>query len=244
MNDHINDLSASQPENARSSRQFIFMDTGRDALFSFAYNRNNNCPEATTIRCQRHLQPGDVAASLDWYRQLIGEPGVMPDLTVLSPSERERMLFNFHASIWVDSPVRYEFRLLMNPIGVVPFPGSDRFDGITPLWVEGSFISQHSQQPLAMWEWLKFLSYQHLQRQLRLIPARPSVAAKSGYWNTLPRPLGDAMRIAFPFAQPVSIEDQGQFSWSQMAEVVIGRQSPTQAAQSKTRVRWFGQETE
>jgi ABC-type glycerol-3-phosphate transport system substrate-binding protein len=241
MNQHIDTLSASLPEHSRSSRKFIFMDTSREALFSYAYNWNNNCPETAPIRCQRRLQPVDVAAALDWYRQLAAKPGVMPDLTGLSPSERERMMFNFQASIWVDSPVRYEFRLLMNPVGVVPFPGSDRFDGITPLWVDGNIISQRSQQPQATWQWLKFLSYQHLQRRLRLIPARPSVAAQSGYWNTLPRPLGDAMRTAFPFTHPVFLEAQDHFSWSQLADVVSDHQSPAEAAQSAIHVRWFGQ---
>ncbi len=112
----------------------------------------------------------------------------------------------------------YEFNLLLSPVGVVPFPGSDRFDGITPLWLRGSYISQHSEQPLAVWRWLKFLSYQ--SPASRVIPARPSVAAETGYWTVLPRPLGDVMRTAFPFARPVTIEEQGMLTWEMVTAVL------------------------
>ena len=127
----------------------------------------------------------------------------------------------------------------MDPMGVVPFPGSDRFDGITPLWVQGAFISMASERPLAAWEWLKFLTQQAPSARFRLVPVRPSVATSSQFWGRLPHDLGNAMRTAFPFSRPVLIGEQHLFNWDMLTAVQSGT-SPAQAAQLKPRLVWFG----
>ncbi len=236
-----------------------FLDTGLDSLYSYAYNLNNPCLEATVL-CQSQLQAQNVAAALAWYRDMADQPGQMPDLSgqladlleaahisslagQMEINQRQQfLLWNFQTSrrkaiIWVDLPVDYERQLLMANLGAVPFPGSDRFDGITPLWVYGSFISQGSERPLAVWQWLKFLSYQ--RPTPRMIPARPSVANGMGYWAYLPRPLGDAMRTAFPFARPVLIEEQMAITWEQVTAVLSGQSTPLEAAQKQPVIRWF-----
>lgn len=236
-----------------------FLDVGMDSLFSYAYNWNNQCSEITGVFCQTPLKTENVAAALDWYSQMAGRPGQIPDLSselsdVFSQTQLSAMgpmfdvdrqallLLNFQGSrrkvaIWVDLPVTYEFHLLLSPVGVVPFPGSDRFDGITPLWLRGSYISRYSERPLAVWRWLKFLSYQ--TPVSRVIPARPSIAAESGYWAVLPRPLGDIMRTAFPFARPVKIEEQGMLTWEMMTTVLRGDKTPLEAAQQQPAITWF-----
>jgi ABC-type glycerol-3-phosphate transport system substrate-binding protein len=176
---------------------------------------------------------------------MAGQPGRMPDFTGLSPSERGNLVWNLQgarrqAAIWVDLPVLYEHHLLLAPIGVIPFPGSDDSDGITPLWVHGNFVSQQSERPLAVWQWLKFLSYQ--QPLLRMIPSRPSVAEEMGFWANLPPQLGEAMRVAFPFGRPVTIEEQSYLSWAQVTAVVSGELSPSEAAQQRPDIAWFGQD--
>ncbi|UCC52155.1 MAG: extracellular solute-binding protein [Anaerolineaceae bacterium] len=241
-----------------------FLDVGLDSLFSYAYNWNNQCSETATVYCQTPLSTDNVAAALEWYKQLAGQPGQMPDLsgelsdgfsatemssleTVLGEERQTILLLNFQgsrrkAAIWVDSPVNYEFNLLLSPVGVVPFPGSDRFDGITPLWLRGGFISQQSERPLAVWQWLKFLSYQ--SPAPRFIPARPSVAAEMAYWTVLPRPLSDVMRTAFPFARPVTMEELGMLRWDQVTAVVSGELSAEEAAQDQPAIHWFGYDRE
>jgi ABC-type glycerol-3-phosphate transport system substrate-binding protein len=241
-----------------------FLDVGLDSLFSYAYNWNNQCSETATVYCQTPLSTDNVAAALEWYKQLAGQPGQMPDLsgelsdvfsatemsaleTVLGEERQTLLLLNFQgsrrkAAIWVDSPVNYEFNLLLSPVGVVPFPGSDRFDGITPLWLRGGFISQQSERPLAVWQWLKFLSYQ--SPAPRFIPARPSVAAEMAYWTVLPRPLSDVMRTAFPFARPVTMEELGMLRWDQVMAVVSGELSAEEAAQDQPAIHWFGYDRE
>ncbi|HFQ92955.1 MAG TPA: extracellular solute-binding protein, partial [Anaerolineae bacterium] len=257
MERDIATIVAAQPENSRLT--WGFLDTGLDALFSYAWNWENDCRETASVLCQRPLPPQNVTAALDWYGQRVNQPGQMPDLSAnieellgasafLASSnwiggERQFVLWNFQtsrrkAAVWVDLPVNYEHQLLLAPLGVAPFPGSDRFDGITPLWVQGAFISRQSERPYAVWQWLKFLSYQ--APTPRMVPARPSVAKEIGYWQYLPRPLGNAMRAAFPFARPVTIEDQTRLTWEQVTAVASGKFTPAEAARRQPEAGWFG----
>lgn len=225
-------------------RQWIYLDPGLDSLYAYAFNWNNPCPQNGTVVCLAPVGSDSIAATLEWYRSMVVESGYMPDLTELEEEERSFRALNLvsprRVAIWVDGPVHYELHLLSRRIGVTPFPGSERFDGVTPLWVQGSFISQSSRHPLATWQWLKHLSYQYLARQKRTIPARPSVARATQFWSILPRPLSEAMRAAFPLARPVMIDEQSLFRWEQLAGVVSGRQSPQEAALAHPRLRWFG----
>jgi hypothetical protein len=50
------------------------------------------------------------------------------------------------------------------------------------------------------------------------------------------------MRIAFPFARPVLIEEYGYFPWAQLATISSGEQTPDEAIQAMARVRWFGRD--
>jgi ABC-type glycerol-3-phosphate transport system substrate-binding protein len=257
MAQDVSTIVSDQPQ--QGDLAWGFLDVSLDALYSYAYNWNNQCTEEATVFCQIPLHDQNVAAALDWYYQMTSQPEQMPDLVhklpeIFSPTQMsfletmliddpQLLLLNFQgsrrkAAIWVDLPVNFEYNLLLAPVGVVPFPGSDRFDGITPLWLQGSFISQESNYPLAVWEWLKFLSYQ--SPTPRFIPARPSIAAKTGYWKYLPQPLGDVMRTAFPFARPVTIEEKNKLTWEQVTAVVSGEVSAAEAAKDRPIVQWFG----
>ena len=112
---------------------------------------------------------------------------------------------------------------------------------MTPLYVDGNFISGLSQRPLAVWQWLKFLSYQPPIGRYRYVPARPSVAARVNYWTSLPRPLADPMRTAFSFSQPITIGDQAYFSWDQLTAVATNQLTPDEAARRPVPIPWFSQ---
>jgi ABC-type glycerol-3-phosphate transport system substrate-binding protein len=258
MAEDVATIVAGQPQ--KGVLAWGYLDVGMDTLYSYAYNWNNQCTEETAVFCQMPLSEQNIAAALDWYAQMARQPGQMPDLVnqlsdSFSPTQMASLetmlrddpytlLLNFQgsqrkAAVWVDSPLHYEFNLLLAPVGVVSFPGSDRFDGITPLSIHGSFISGNSAYPLAVWEWLKFLSYQ--SPVPRLIPARVSAADRSGYWQQLPRPLGNVMRTAFPFSRPVTIGEKKMITWPQVADVLSGELTPVQAARKREALRWFGQ---
>ena len=222
-----------------------FLDVGPDALFSYAYNWENRCEEATVL-CDQPLTPEAIAATLSWYHALAGQPGQIADFTMMSEIERAGVLSNWQSArrravIWVESPLLYELRFQLGSLGVVPFPGSDRFDGITPLWVQGAFITMESERPYVAWEWLKFLTEQSPSPRFRLVPARPSVATASQFWSRLPHDLANAMRTAFPFSRPVLIEEQYLFGWDMLTAVQTGTSLET-AVQLRPRLAWFQQE--
>ncbi len=232
--------------------RFGFMDTSNDALFSYAYNWKNSCTEAATVRCKQPLTDTAVAAALTWMDEMVTETGTHPNFAqepnfaLNTLGTRDYILSNWQSArrqtvIWVEEPINYEFLYLLDPVGVVSFPGSDRFDGITPLHVQGHIISQSAKRPLVVWQWLRFLSNQPLRPSSRLVPARPSVAQASRFWDILPRELRDVMRTAFPFARPVTIEEQQYFTWSQIAAVLKDEVSPETAVYIKPRLVWFGE---
>ncbi len=246
------DMTAVSDPDSPQLYKWGFMDVSNDVLFSYAYNWKNDCTEEATVRCERPLTDSAVAATLYWYSEMAGQPGQMPNLLAAGTDfklddlwSRNYVLDNWQSArrravVWVDEPTDFEFRYLLNPLGVVPFPGSDRFDGITPLHVQGHVISQSSERPLAMWQWLKFLSYQPLRPKTRFVPARPSVAESSRYWQILPRELGNAMRTAFPFARPIMMDEAHYFSEEQLEAVLSGRVSPETAVHINSRLSWFG----
>jgi ABC-type glycerol-3-phosphate transport system substrate-binding protein len=225
--------------------EWAFLDTTRDTLLSYAYSRQSSCSGLVPARCDRPLGPVEIAAALTWYRHMTVETGAMPDVAAASPAERARIMVNWQsvgrrAALWVDEPVNFEHQLQFWRVGVVPFPGSDRFDGNTPFWVHGSFISQSSERPLDVWRWLVFLSERPVVGPLRYVPARPSVAEQTNYWGILPPPLREAMRTAFPFARPVTFDDREQFGRAQLEAVTSGALTPEQAARMDTPIDWFG----
>lgn len=220
-----------------------YLDITRDTLYSYAYNWKNECKEEATVRCVQHLDATAVTAALEWYEQMVNSKQ-MPDTTQIPEADlihfmRQSLSVNRGTLIWAERPMEYEHLLLLDAVGILPFPGSDRFDGITPLWVRGNVIMQHSPRPLDTWEWIKFLSYEPPVQRLRLIPARPSVANSMGFWATLPLPLGNAMRTAFPFARPVLIEEQSYFTNDQLTAVLSGQMPAAEAARAWPQRIWF-----
>jgi ABC-type glycerol-3-phosphate transport system substrate-binding protein len=217
------------------------LDQTFNTLYAIAFNNQSQCAAFESRPCPFPLTNEDIVAALEWYLLLTGEEGVMPDPSVLPPRERNRLLINslFETAIWVDEPLYYEHRTAMFPMGVVPFPGSESFESYTPLWVTGSFISQESERPLAMWQWLKFLSRWPPMAHYRLVPARSSVSQEMDFWNRLPRELGEPMRAAFPLARPVRLQEQAIFSWPAIRAVMEGKLTPQQAAQQGRDFAWF-----
>jgi ABC-type glycerol-3-phosphate transport system substrate-binding protein len=234
---------AAQPE--YSSLTWQFLDISRDALFAYAYSLADSCPDGAIPPCLQPLQPHHIAGALEWHKDLVQQDQI-PDLTQESADGRESIMVNFqsakrHALIWVAEPNKFEYYQLLYTIGIVPFPGVESMEGVTPLWVDGAFISSQSTRPYATWQWLKFLSYQPPVSSYRLVPARPSVATETNYWRSLPRPLVNAMRTAYTFSRPVTLPEKRYFDWTQLAEVVSEAYTPEQSAQQPPSINWFGQ---
>ncbi len=238
MTQDIAVLGNTEPQEPSVRADVAFLDLERHTPFSYAYGLDPICVSVDSGFCPRFLRPEPVAEALSWFKVLV-DNNLMPDLTGMTDEERDFASYNIRAALWVERPILYEHHLLLRPIGVTTFPGIDGTEGVTPLWVNGSFISQSSGDPRAVWEWLKFLTYQLILPGRRHVPARPSVANAEHFWTTLPRPLGQAMRAALPFAQPVRISEREQFEWSILSRVLAGELSPEGAARLPESNRWF-----
>ncbi len=228
---------------AQQTYDWGFMDLGPDSLLAYAYNLAGDCVETAFSLCPPPLQPTHIAAALDWYEPLI-QTGQMPSLVEQADaSERggpsTLQTARRRAAFWVDEPLYFEYYLLFNPIGVAPFPGAGFLDGVTPIWVDGNFISAGSEHPRAVWQWLAFLSQQPPTPRFRYIPARPSVAAETEYWFTLPRPLVNVMRMAFNSARPVTLADKLIFTPERLTAVIAGDISSLASAQNQSEIVWF-----
>ncbi len=200
-------------QDASWSGEYALLDPTRDLLYAYAYSTHPDCPDVVTVYCVEEIGTAEADAALAWYGRLVNA-GQMSPSAGSTLKTRNHLIANWQsfrrrAAIWVDEPVRYEHHLLIGGVGLAPFPGSTQFNGITPLWVHGGFISGNSPNRQAVWQWLTFLSHQPLNATLRYVPARPSVATETRFWEVLPRPLGNVLRAAFPFARPVLISEQG-----------------------------------
>ena len=220
-------------------------DPNQNLLLAYAYHQGQTCPDTPTVRCTMRLREGEATAALAFYQQMASQ---MPHMAPLNPIERENWLLTLTSpssngvSLWVSKPVEYENHFQQRSAGVVAFPGSAEFGGVTPLWVQGNFISATSGQPLEMWAWLRFLSDHYPVRTARLIPSRPSVATRTGFWASLPDPLEEAMRAGFPFARPILIEEQSYFLPEQLEAIYQNERTPAEGVNLlRPRVRWFGQ---
>lgn len=234
------DLSQLAAIRTGAGYRYAFLDEEREALYGYAYGRQADGCRDMASGCRWTLSPQAIAAAYEWFA---GIADLTPELWTLPAEERVRQALTTIAfrrvAVWTSRPVYYEQELQRSTLGILPLPGSDRFDGVTPLWIQGSVISQYSRRPLATWQWVAFLSHHYLAPQLRHVPARPSLAQETGYWSVLPRPLGDVMRTAFPFSRPIRLDERDLFSWENIAGVVAGQLTPAQAAHSAPAVRWF-----
>lgn len=132
---------------------------------------------------------------------------VMPDVSVLSASEREIFFYGQVASstrrtpLWLDTPQNFEHHQQSRQARVAPWPG------VVPLRVTGGVISQQSARPTAVWSWLTYLSRQYPERTSRHIPARPSVAREVFFWQGLPQPLRHIMLEGFAEARAIRLDE-------------------------------------
>jgi ABC-type glycerol-3-phosphate transport system substrate-binding protein len=241
LDDMIGQVAQSLPA---GTVEWAFLDRGLDSVFARAFSYDEACRDRPSA-CMSPMEPIAIARALDYYRGLVFSPKAMPIITHLSDADRDFRVTNLisprRVAIWLDEPVRYESHRLRQPLCLAPLPGFEDGVGVTPLWVKGNFIAQQSRYPRATWQWLTYLSYQPLQRQKRYVPARPSVAQEIAFWDNLPQPVGDIMRLAFPNARPVTVEEYELITWDHLGAVVSGSMTPEEAAVTGSRLTWFGE---
>jgi ABC-type glycerol-3-phosphate transport system substrate-binding protein len=122
-------------------------------------------------------------------------------------SQRQDLLANSHPAMWAaamgagSATTNAQGAIVETPdTNIAPFPVNAAGDQTTPAGVRCAMISNGSQHPREAWQWLEYLSGRWLATaeesdRLQLIPARPSTAEKSGYWDALGPDLEPAVRL-------------------------------------------------
>ena len=216
-----------------------FIDPTRDMLYAMAYS--NGC---SSQGCIQALSPDTAAIALEWYRQGVEDKALITNLATLQAEARERAIMGTlsahkQVAMWVGAPVDYEYQVGLQSMRVLPFLEISAETPLKmPLHIHGHVMSSYTDQPFWTWQWLKYLSYQAPPSRLRHIPARPSVARQSGFWEWLPTPIADAYKQVLPNARPILIGEENYFTWQQLARASQAPQITPQVAQPAS-TKWF-----
>ncbi len=225
--------------NIPKNEDSIFVDGSRDTLFSLAYSHDTGCVNGA---CASKLTEAGVQVALEWYKRIVVEQQVMADLGNLSPDQRLQAIRRTQSAhkwnaMWVDSVVNYEYQRVLQPTGLLPFPRrATDAPLVMPIHVHSHIMSQTTEHPYWTWQWLNFLSHQ--MPPPRHIPARPSVAAKFGFWQRLPPEIAQMMEIVTTNAQPIMIGNETYFTWDKLAGVANGELTLEEAAKP-VETKWF-----
>jgi ABC-type glycerol-3-phosphate transport system substrate-binding protein len=222
----------------------VFVDGSRDTLFALAYGYDTSCPTSLSVDdgCLPRLSQAGTLAALEWYAQMVVQDQTMADLANLSPGQRLQAMRRSQSAhkqnaIWVDSVVNYEYQLVLQPTGLLPFlPRSPDKSLVMPIHVHSHIMSQYTKNPYWTWQWLKFLSHQ--PPPPRQIPARPSVANEVEFWERLPTPIAQIMETVTSNARPIMIGDENYLTWEQLAEVPSG-EVPLEHLAQPVPTSWF-----
>jgi ABC-type glycerol-3-phosphate transport system substrate-binding protein len=200
----------------------------------------------TTPAPNRHIQldQPQVAQALDRVAAL-AKSGALYRSTGsadrLPPEAFLKLIADQQIAMWFGAPV------IIGPnvpkptfeTGSAPLPPS----GAADFGAEGYIMSSGTTHPDAAWRWLSFLSRQQVQQPFAganivgSVPARKSLAERSGYWKQLDAETKAAVETTLarhesPLASLASFESEQQISQvlSQALDAVVsGKQSATQA---------------
>jgi multiple sugar transport system substrate-binding protein len=121
--------------------------------------------------------------------------------------------------------------------GAVPFPVGSPSDHTTPVDVDGLSISAGTQKADLAWQWISFLVQQQGGRRgdFRVlnsgaVPAIPSVAASSGFWDNLDEEYAAALQYAIDHAYVDTYDGAGYDTFSNAVVSVMEEGKAVEAA--------------
>jgi ABC-type glycerol-3-phosphate transport system substrate-binding protein len=130
-----------------------------------------------------------------WYADLHREAGAMPFFEPeegeeggLQLPEEQVLVDQGQAAMWAEIDLSWWLRSQQRNVGVVPFPVDAPDEATTPASPSSLAMSAGTQQPQAAWRWMEYLSRQAappLAMGITFLPARPSAAVASGFWDDL-----------------------------------------------------------
>jgi len=160
---------------------------------------------AVLANTRDELAPTALAEVLDWYVLLASE-GSIP---IFEENEKvwrqnERLIDDRQAAMWVDTLLNLSRRRssLGTEIAVSPFPVSadGSMSSTTPAVPSCVAMSAGANHPQEAWAWLSFLANHPASKKPWHVPARPSVAETSGYWDNIAEETRSVHRFALEHA--------------------------------------------
>ncbi len=175
--------------------QYGFVDHGRPlALLG---------PLVDNVMAANNLDTGAMANALNWYVTLVRE-GSIPTFDSVQTAfvASETLVNGRQAALWMSTllEVNQKRDLFGNDLGIAPYPIATDATKTTPAFPTCAAISAGTAYPQAAWTWLNFLTRYSVSGTDRSIPARPSVAAASGYWDNLAEETAVTLRYALEHA--------------------------------------------
>ena len=171
--------------------------------------------DATSEPATARFEDPDVVAAFQWVADLYTEYEVIPYAATSEEDfsayeEIYNMLEEGKIAMWADSVESFAWRSQNRNLGVVPFPVSDDNPNSSPTvsWGSGILaVSAGTAYPDAAWEWISFLTEQDGDEMVFFgvdgptsVPARRSVAERSGLWDEMDEALSAAARFAVEHA--------------------------------------------
>jgi ABC-type glycerol-3-phosphate transport system substrate-binding protein len=162
------------------------------------------------------IEPEDMAASVDWYLQLVKEQRLFPQQSAVENrgtgyyEQWNALIDNGQAAMWIDS-LDFAIPGASEEKGVfVPFPVGTPEDHTTPVHFTCGTISTGSKYPKQAWAWLNYLSHQATSEDKTSgkLPPRISTADSHGYWDGMGKGESDAMRFALEHAWYASVQPE------------------------------------
>ena len=175
------------------------------------------------------LDDPTLVEQVQWYADLALRHGVMPhgDLDTLTPVAIRPESVPFH-----DAAARPD------NFGLVPFPGASEQG--TPFSSLGYVMSAGTAHPEAAWQWLVFLSRQHVSLQLRgaAIPARRSMVEATDYWATLPPAVAAVCQQALDQLRPPPLWEVAEPAEQAVAAILAGEAKASEALSAAQAQAW------
>ncbi len=202
--------------------QWGFAEPGFDPV-TFVQAKAGLLFDPDTYPPTARLDDAAVVEAVRWYTDLFRTHQVSPYYSA-SEEAGPRVMFSnegmriggARAAMWfsggaVGGMFRGMFRggpdQQQQTIGVVPFPVSKPDDHTTPAVVNGLSVSAGTRKADLAWKWISFLAQQQAGQRgpfnafaTGTVPALPSVAAASGYWDNLDEEVTAALRYAIEHA--------------------------------------------
>ncbi len=150
------------------------------------------------------LAPTALAEALNWYVLLADEGSTPSEESEEAWEQNANLIDSGQAAMWVDTLLNLPWRRssLGAEIVVAPFPVSA--DGLmsstTPAMPFCAAMSAGTNHPQEAWAWLSFLTNHPVGEEPWHVPARPSVAETSGYWDNVAAETQSVLRFALQHA--------------------------------------------